>query len=592
MLKGFAGTSGESSAEDLRVGGPARETTEDESRRRRARWAWVGGLAALAIVLFFVYLRLSRTYAATSDGADQALQGWDMLHGNWLLRGWTIADVTYYTTEVPEYALVELFRGLRADDVHIAGAATYTLLVLAAGLLARGRSTGREGLIRFAVAAGIMIAPQFGNATHLLLSQPDHLGTSLPVLLVFLMLDRAPRRWYIPVAAGVALTWVVIGDRVALLTAAVPLAVVCAARVLFAMLRYRKSLASQWYELSLVAASVVSFAAAELAVRLIGALHGYKITPVLSARIIMLQFLPIHVQATVGGIRNMYGADFIHISQNGPFGPQLGGLPLSVGVALAALHFVGLALAVFGFFRAFRYFFDPADLISPVLATGIVINLAAYVPSIVSARIWDAREIVAVLPFGAVLAGRMVPGTLAGLPRRVKQALAFVGVGVLACYLAGLGFGAAQSPQADNEEAVIPWLEAHHLTSGLGLYPEANLIVMDSGGRVAIRDVVWQSTGNAARAFESKTSWYNPKQSYANFVLTNSADQWGMDGGGPGRLASMIPRSAIAALHAGRPAHVYHYKTFTIMVWNHNLLNDLTGKPTSQSGKICASDCV
>jgi hypothetical protein len=565
---------------------------EDESRRRRARWAWVGGLAALALVLFFVYLRLSRTYAATSDGADQALQGWDMLHGNWLLRGWTIADVTYYTTEVPEYAIIELFRGLRADDVHIAGAITYTLLVLVAGLLARGRSKGREGLIRFALAAGIMIAPQFGNATHLLLSQPDHLGTSVPVLLVFLMLDRAPRRWYIPVAAGVALTWVVIADRVALLTAAGPLAVVCAARVLFAVFRHRKSLASQWYELSLVAASVVSFGAAELAVRLIGAMHGYKITPVASARMAMLQFLPVHVRATVGGIRNMYGADFIHISQNSPFGPQLGGLPLSVGVALAALHFVGLALAIWGFFRAFRYFFDPGDLVSPVLATGIVINVAAYVPSIVSVRIWDAREIVAVLPFGAVLAGRMVPAQLAGLSRRVKQALAFVGVGVLACYLAGLGFGAAQSPQADNEEAVIPFLEAHHLTSGLGLYPEANLIVMDSGGRVAIRDVVWQSTGNSPRAFESKTSWYDPKQSYANFVLTNSADQWGMDGGGPGRLASMIQRDAIAALHAGPPAHVYHYKTFTIMVWNHNLLNDLTGRPTSQSGKICASDCV
>ena len=592
MLKGFAGTSGERSTEDLRVGGPARETTEDESRRRRARWAWVGGLAALALVLFFVYLRLSRTYAATSDGADQALQGWDMLHGNWLLRGWTIADVTYYTTEVPEYAIIELFRGLRADDVHIAGAATYTLLVLAAGLLARGRSTGREGLIRFALAAGIMIAPQFGNATHLLLSQPDHLGTSLPVLLVFLMLDRAPRRWYIPVAAGVALTWIVIGDRVALLTAAAPLAVVCAARVLSATIRYGKSLASQWYELSLVAASVVSFAAAELAVRLIGALHGYQITPVQSAKLANLHFLSLHVWATVGGIRNMYGADFIHISRNWPFGPQLGGLPLSVGVALAALHFVGLALAVWGFFRAFRYFFDPADLVSPVLATGIVVNVAAYVPSIVSLRIWDAREIVAVLPFGAVLAGRMVPGTLAKLPRPVKPALAFVGVGVLACYLAGLGFGAAQSPQADNEEAVIPWLEAHHLTSGLGLYPEANLIVMDSGGRVAIRDVVWQSDEDHPRGFESKTAWYDPRESYANFVLTNSADQWSMDGGGPDRPASLIPRSAIAALHAGPPAHVYHYKTFTIMVWNHNLLNDLRGKPISQSPKICASDCV
>ena len=220
-------------------------------------------------MLFIAYLRLSGTYAATSDGADQALQGWDMLHGNWLLHGWTLGDVTYYTTEIPEYALIELFRGLGADVVHIAGAATYTLLVLAAGLLARGRATGREGLIRLAVASGIMLAPQFGNATHLLLSQPDHLGTQLPLLLVFLMLDRAPRRWYVPVAAGAVLTWVIIADRVALLTAAVPLALVCGARVLLAVLRHRKSLASQWYELSLVAASVLSYAAAELAVRLI-----------------------------------------------------------------------------------------------------------------------------------------------------------------------------------------------------------------------------------------------------------------------------------------------------------------------------------
>ena len=399
----------------------------------------------MAVVLFFVYLRLSRTYAATSDGADQALQGWDMLHGNWLLRGWTLGDVTYYTTEIPEYALVELFRGLRADDVHIAGAVTYTLLVLAAGLLARGRSTGREGLIRFAVAAGIMVAPQLGNNTHLVLSQPDHLGTALPLLLVFLMLDRAPRRWYVPVAVGAVLTWVVIADRVALLTAAVPLAVVCAARVLLAILKHRKPLASQWYELSLVAASVLSFAVAELAVRLISVLHGYQVTPVASAKLAPAHHLPHAINAAVLGIVNMYGADFVHLSNNAPFGPQLGGLPVAVGVALAAVHLVGLALAVWGFFRAFRYFFDPADLVSPVLATGIVINVAAYVPSIISAGIWDAREIVAVLPFGAVLAGRMVPPQLARLPRRVKQATAFVGVGVLACYLAGLGFGAAQS---------------------------------------------------------------------------------------------------------------------------------------------------
>jgi hypothetical protein len=566
-------------------------TEEDPSRRRLARWAWLAGFVVVAVVLFIAYLRMSWTYPATSDGADQALQAWDMLHGNWLLRGWTLGDVTYYSTEIPEYMLVEMFRGLGADVVHIAAAITYTLLVLTVGLLGRGRATGRAGLIRLVVAAGIMLAPQFGNATHLLLSQPDHLGTQLPLLLAFLLLDRAPRRWYIPVAAGIVLAWVIVADRVALLDAAVPLALVCGARALLAVRRHRRSLASQWYELSLVAASALSFVAATLAVRLISDLHGYQVLP-LAAKPTPIDEIPQHVVLTLEGILNVYGADFFHLSNGSLLGPGLGGLPMAAGVALAAVHLVGVALAVWGFFRAFRYFFDPGDLVSPVLATAIAVNVAAYMLSVVPVSVFDTREIVAVLPFGAVLAGRMVPGRLAGVPRRLKPALACASAGVLACYLAALGYGAAQPPVADSEQAIIPWLEAHHLTTGLGTYAEANLITLDSGGRVAIRDVSWHSTGDRPRHFETKSSWYDPRHSYANFILTNRADHWGMDGG-PHRLASMIPRSAIAALHAGPPAHVYHYKTFTIMVWNHNLLENLGSAPGILPGEIpCMHDCV
>ena len=101
------------------------------------------------------------------------------------------------------------------------------------------------------------------------------------------------------------------------------------------------------------------------------------------------------------------------------------------------------------------------------------------------------------------------------------------------------------------------------------------------------------SGSDAARSFETKSSWYDPRHSYANFILTNTAEQWGMDGGGPGVPASMIPLPAIAALHAGPPAHVYHYKTFTIMVWNHNLLDNLDSPPSVQPGEVpCTHDCV
>src|SRR4029077_2826003 len=204
---------------------------------------------------------------------------------------------------------------------------------------------------------------------------------------------------------------------------------------------------------------------------------GYQVTPVKSATLAPLHTLPQRVVVTLEGILNVYGADFFHISQNSPFRPALGGLPVAAGIALAAVHLVGVGLAVWGFFRAFRYFFDPSDLISPVLATAIAVNVAGYMLSIVAAGIFATRDILAVLPFGAAVAGRVITGSLSGARLgRVRLTPVVTGglAGVLACYLAALGYGAAQSPVADNEQAIIPWLEAHHLTHGLGPYAEPN----------------------------------------------------------------------------------------------------------------------
>jgi len=129
-----------------------------------------------------------------------------MLHGNLLLRGWTLTDVTFYTTELPEYMLTELGRGLGAGAAHTASALTYTLVVAGAALLAKGHATGREGLVRAAIAAGIMLAPPLA-ATGTLLADPDHVGTQVPLLAVWLVLDRARPRWQVPVIVAMLLAW-------------------------------------------------------------------------------------------------------------------------------------------------------------------------------------------------------------------------------------------------------------------------------------------------------------------------------------------------------------------------------------------------
>jgi hypothetical protein len=248
VAEGVADTAGEIPAQDIDAGPPARNLAPGEIRRARfARWAWPAALAVAAVVLFLCYLRLSNTTPANSDGSDQALQAWDMLHGNWLLSGWTVGDVSYYTTELPEYIVVEKIVGLGPVALHVAAAVTYTLLVLLAGLLAKGRATGKEGVLRALIAAGILLAPQLGDGVSLLLLQPDHLGTQVPLLVIFLVLDRAPRRWYTPVAVGLMLTWVLIADRVAVFDAALPLAVVCGLRGCWALIRRRRPASSLWF---------------------------------------------------------------------------------------------------------------------------------------------------------------------------------------------------------------------------------------------------------------------------------------------------------------------------------------------------------
>jgi hypothetical protein len=91
------------------------------------------------IAAFAAYLRLARTRAVNSDGAGNALQAWDMLHGNVLLHGWSLSDVSFYTTELPQYMLVEAWRGLNADVVHVAAGMTYTLVVLLGYLVGLAR---------------------------------------------------------------------------------------------------------------------------------------------------------------------------------------------------------------------------------------------------------------------------------------------------------------------------------------------------------------------------------------------------------------------------------------------------------------------
>ncbi|HJZ06566.1 MAG TPA: hypothetical protein VJ283_00685, partial [Trebonia sp.] len=309
---------------------------------RRSVLAWAGGLLLAAAALFTLYLRQSLVAPFNADGASIMLQAQAMLHGNLLLKGWWIADVSFYTTELPEYMVVTALRGLRPDVVHICGALTYTLTVLLAAMLARGQAKGREGLVRALVAGAIMLAPSVLGGTEVFLQEPNHAGTAVPILALFLLLDRAPERWWVPPVACLVLAAVQIGDQLGLVAATAPIAGVAAARLAMLALR-RRPLRDYWYDAALLAAAAASYELANVSLRAIRKFGGYYQAPLPKQLIAPMSQVRGNLHVMLQSIQLLFGANY-----QGRH-PQLN---LSAG-----LHWVGLGLAAAGLAVAVVTFF-------------------------------------------------------------------------------------------------------------------------------------------------------------------------------------------------------------------------------------------
>ena len=507
-----------------------------------------------AAVLFVCYWRQSLTQPISSDGAANALQAWDMLHGNLLLHGWQLSDVSFYTTELPQYMLIEAIRGLGPGVVNLAAAMTYTLLVLLAGLLAKGDAGGREGRARFLLAAGIVLAPQL-SATSTLLQAPDHTGTAVVLLAVWLVIDRARPHWLVPVAVCVMLAWIMAADSIVLLTGIVPIAVAAGARAARTLAKRAEPDAR---ELSLAAAAILAGVFGAMAPLIIRAAGGYTAAPV-PGHIVGLGRLPEAARVTFHAALNIFGANVVAAHS-------------ALELAFAVLHLAGAALAAWAACLAALRFFRARDLLVPALAVAIVVNLAAFL--LTAQALAATREIAAVLPLGAVLAGRLLAGRLLAprllaprllIGRALRVPLRPVLAVAAAGYLAALGYGAAQPAVPAMSEPLATWLVARGYSHGLAGYWQAGSTTLDSGARVSVSSVGHGPGGRVVPGhWESSTLQYDPSRQYADFVVVKDS----------GTYSTRWLRDA-AERTFGPPRRTYVVGPYTIMTWHANLLTRL-----------------
>src|SRR6185437_12726851 len=476
----------------------------------RSRWVQPCAFTGLGVLLFFAYLAQASELPIFADGSSQALQAWDMLHGNVLLHGWVLSDVSFYTTELPQYMLIEVVRGLNPDVVHIAAAMTYALLVVLSAILAKGKATGREAVVRVIITVGIMVAPPIGqilvarvySTAWVLLSAPDHTGTQVPLVLIWLMIDRlswktpavriagvspqsvlrpgrraggeAGGRWWVPFAVAVLLTWVEIADSTAIYEGALPIVLVCLVR----MYRRRGPLAGQRFDLTLGAGALASILATAGAMTVIRSLGGFVVNPA-SARLITINGMMATFWLKLHSLLVLFGADFFGLSPG--------------GAAIPIAHLVAVGLVAWAVVRAVRLVFATDDLTvqakgddplstpaMQVVTVSFLVLLAAFIFGFRT----GARETVGLLPLGAVLAGRMLATRVFDL--KLVSALA----AVLAVF--GLSLAAYDSVPAFPSPAkpLASFLLKKHLTYGLSVtWYTSNGVTLYDGDRVRVRDV-------------------------------------------------------------------------------------------------------
>jgi len=518
-------------ASQPRVGqeGPARPTPV---RRWWAAAAWIGCGAAL----FAFLLRISLSRAMNSDGANNALQGWDILHGNVLLHGWIIGDATYYTLELPLYVMTEALFGLHILTCHVVSALTYLIVVACASALAM---TGSQGLSRAARCLAVIVvlgSPLLTSpGVGFVLEVPDHTGTSAIMLVSFLLIDRAPDRRFTPPLLCAILTAGQIGDATVRYVAVPAVLLVCAYRVLAA----RKIRTA---DTAILLAAAVSVPLTSLMYAAMTHVGAFAMVAPLTTTSPAGQWAH-HLVLTLMNIRILFGA------VTGPMAV--------LGLAGTTLGLVCLLAAVFGFSKVV-WTWRTARRSEQLLCVAIVVNLAAFAVSTLPQPM-NPYEIVAVLPFGAVLAARACVPARPANARSGRVALAVAALAALLPLTA-----AASLPTAElTDGPLTAWLEAHGLTYGIAGYWDASALTVQSGNQVQVRAVVQPDGKITPYGWETKASWYDPSQHDATFVI-----------GYPNSEVRNLT-AAEAERNFGRPTAIYHVAGRIILVYQKNLLNEL-----------------
>jgi hypothetical protein len=403
----------------------------------------------------------------------------------------------------------------------------------------------------------VLAAPLLSTSTvWVLLEEPDHIGTSMFILVSFLLINRVPDRWFTAPLICVILCAGQISDLTVRYVAVPTIVLVCGYRMLAAR-RLRSG------DAALVVAAAVSVPL-ESALRAAMVHLGGFVMVAPKAKLSPPRLWPQHVSVTWLDIRILFGAVAGPDTKLGSLGNAFGGAVVrpdnKLGSLGTVLGLVCLVAAILGLARLV-WTWRRASRAEQLLGVAIVFNVVIYVVSVMPLPD-GSREIAVLLPAGAVLAARAL------VPARITGALpAFAAVAASAVIaLLPLASAATRPPMSPATAPLSTWLEAHHLSYGVAGYWDASVTTLQSGGKVQLRAVDLHPNVNApgwkinVPGWETNALWYNASQHNATFVVAD--------------VHGRYPAKAFEQFF-GKPAASYRVSNWLVLVYRTNLLRQV-----------------
>lgn len=486
----------------------------------------------ISILLTPIFLRLSWTQPGNSDNASIILEAADVVsRGNLLLHGWTLTNISFYTTDLPFYVLGVLVRGVTPSLIHNVPAVIYSLIVFACLLLINRRYPIKEswtGLL-FGLLMLIFLTP-FGVTISLF--GPIHAATALFILIAYLFLDlsmEANRKalWRILFMGMMVLA--VIGDDLAIYAGVLP--VIAVSVIEWFRTKYNHHLIN-----TCLAAGAILLG--KMVLRLIQQFGGFKVVPIEMKFVSYDNFFK-QIGLAVNGILSYYGANFFDQKVDGAI----------IGIGLRIL----LTIAIFYMlYRAVKLAASKSlDYLSMVLLVGMAINFAAYLFRELPPDAITARYLLPFFFFFAVLCGRLINQQFTRIKYHFRVAVPIAFIVSFYIFLPQLNVGPADKPQS----ALAAFLKDKNLTYGYAGFWDAGFTTVESKNDVKIRQVIGSDSKLVPMRWFAKDDWYKQP---ANFLVLEPTNFNGVS-------------LQTAKNTFGEPTHTYQVNEYTVLVWNNDV---------------------